>query len=221
MADVFISYSHKDQDKAETLARAFQNRGIDAWLAHKNLTGESPTREQILGQLNSSRAVVLLVEPASEPSPWLQLEYMTALESVWGNADKTLIPVLTGKGEPPAFLQHYTVWKAPESPKSWNEFSKRIAENVAKSKNGSIRTRISGHFKKEWKERLNQVERFAHKIQGESILEGATFHLNTIDPHGNSGAIEILADKYRDLSGASKAGDKNRKVLTKKRKRIG
>jgi hypothetical protein len=221
MADVFISYSYKDQEKAETLAGAFRNRGMDAWLAHKDLTAESPTRDQILNTLNSCRAVVLLVEPASKPSPWLQLEYMTALESVWDDADKILIPVLTGKGDPPAFLQHYSVWKAPESPKAWNQFSERIADTVAKSKSGTIRTQISGNFKKEWKERLNQVERFAHKIQGESILEDATFHLSTIDPHANSGAIEILADKHRDLSGAPKSSEGHRKISTKKRKRIG
>jgi len=221
MPDVFISYPQKEKDKAEMLASAFQSRGMHTWLAHKDLSPATSARDQIIDTLNSCNTVVLLVEPASKPSNWLQLEYMAALESTWKDKDKLLIPVMTGKGKPPAFLQHYKVWKVPENPKAWHHFSERVADTITEARPASARPPVSNHLKREWREKLEQVEQFAHRLQGEEILEGAKWHLSTADPSANRRAIELISDKYKNLSIATKSAKRPRRLATKKHKHVG
>jgi len=221
MPDVFISYPKQEKEKAELLARAFQSRGLNAWLAHKDLTPEGSARDQILDNLNSCKAVVLLVEPTLKLSSGLQFEYMTALESAWKDEDKLLVAVLTGKGEPPAFLRHCSVWRIPEKRKAWQHFSEQVADNIANSRNTNIPKQVSGHLKKEWKQKLDQVELFAHKLLGEEILEGAKRHLNLTDPEANRGAIALLSDRYKNLSVVGEPGKRHRKASARKRKHAG
>jgi len=221
MPDVFISYPKQEKEKAELLAKAFQSRGLNAWLAHKDLTPGGSARDQILDNLNSCKAVVLLVKPTLEPSSGLQFEYMTALESAWKDEDKLLIAVLTEKGEPPAFLRHCSVWRVPEKRTAWHHFSERVADNIANSRNTNVPKQASGHLKKEWKQKLNQVEFFAHKLLGEEIIEGAKRHLNLTDPDANRGAIALLSDRYKNLSVVAKSDKRHRKASAGKRKHAG
>ncbi len=218
MADVFISYPYKEREKAELLASTFESRGLDAWLAHKDVSPNNALRDQILQRLDSCKVLVLLVEPTAKPSNWLQLEYMTALESVWRDQEKLLIAVLTGKGDPPAFLRHYNVWRIPEKRQNWHLFSERLADTIKESRSTDVSAQVPGDLKKKWKLRLDELELFAHRVQGEEIIEGAKRYLTTNDPNTNRRAINLLSARYRDLAVSPRKTKKSRQGSAKKQK---
>src|SRR5882762_951176 len=107
MPGVFISYPYQEKEKAEIIASTLRSVGLAPWLAHRDISPGAKWQDQIRRKLDSCDAFVLLVVPTAKPSDWLQLEYTAALESVWKHDEKLLIPVLTGKGEPPVFLRHF------------------------------------------------------------------------------------------------------------------
>ena len=215
MSDVFISYSYQEREKAEQLASALENRGLSPWLAHKNLSGSKDFRYEILKKLDSCKALVLLVEPTRAPSDRLQLEYMAALESVWKDQDKLLIPILTGKGDVPAFLRPFSVWRIPDRKKDWSAFSERLADTIKESRKPNSSVHVSGDERRRWKLILDEVESSAHRIQGEEIIEGAKRHLAVTDP-SNRKAMDLLSAQHRTLAQGERRTRRSRRASSHK-----
>jgi len=59
MVDVFISYSNKDLDLAESLAAALEAKGFTVWWDF-NLVGGANYRKEILQQLQAARGVIVI-----------------------------------------------------------------------------------------------------------------------------------------------------------------
>lgn len=203
MPEVFISYPHQEKEKAEMLASTFESRGLAPWLAHRDISHSTKWQDQIRHKLDSCDAFVLLVEPTTKPSSWLQLEYTAALESVWKHDEKLLIPVLTGKGEPPAFLRHFNVLRIPSNRKDWHAFSERVADTIKEQRKTASPTHVPSDLKREWMSRLHDVASSALRIQAEDILEGAKHYLAASDPD-NRGAQDLLSARYQNLTQGTK-----------------
>lgn len=107
MPRVFISYPHESLKEASQLAKALRARGVDTWYSEENLEPGEDWKTKIQSALRGADVVVFLVTPRSEPSPWLQEEYMGALESYWSGDKKFLVPLLLGKAESPGFLRQW------------------------------------------------------------------------------------------------------------------
>lgn len=71
---MFVSYAAKDSEVAKELQRALQRKGLDCFLAEKDLTAGKVWREEIRDALHLSRVFVLLLTPNSVTSKWAMCE---------------------------------------------------------------------------------------------------------------------------------------------------
>jgi hypothetical protein len=215
MPDVFISYPNQEKEKAELLASTLKSRGLAPWLAHRDLSPGVRWQDQIRNKLESCDAFVLLVEPSAKPSNWLQLEYTAALESVWKDDEKVLIPVLTGKGDPPVFLRQFNVLRVPSRRKDWQAFLEGIADTIKGQRKTEVSAHIPNGLRKKWRSRLNEVESSALRILGEEILEGAKHYLATSDPT-NQRALDLLSTQFQNLTRHAKDERRTRRRSSRK-----
>ena len=94
MADVFISYSNRDRERARTLAEALERRRWSVWWDRKIVAGQSYD-QRIEAELNSARSVVVLWSPHSIESEWVRNEAAAAAER------GVLVPALIADVRPP------------------------------------------------------------------------------------------------------------------------
>jgi hypothetical protein len=95
MADVFISYSSKDRESAEQLARALAALGRSVWWDREILTGQAFDRA-IEQELEGARSVIVLWSRNSVDSEWVKNEAAAAAERgvlLPANIDGTKLPL--------------------------------------------------------------------------------------------------------------------------------
>ena len=90
--EVFLSYSSRDRDLAERLARDLSKQGIPVFLEQDSLEPGHRWEEQIRNALERAEAMVVLLTPASLDSQWVTMEWRVGLES----SSRRVIPVLAG-----------------------------------------------------------------------------------------------------------------------------
>jgi len=94
MADIFISYSRKDRDRAERLADALTQQGWSVWWDRKIAAGESFDRS-IEQELDAAKCAIVLWTHDSVESEWVKNEAAAAVER------GVLVPVLLDAVRPP------------------------------------------------------------------------------------------------------------------------
>src|SRR6185295_6443887 len=94
MSDIFISYAREDRDKAELLARVFEQQKWNVWW-DKVIPPGKKYSDVIGAELASAKAVIVLWSQASVASDWVKDE---AQEGV---IRKILVPALIEKVSPP------------------------------------------------------------------------------------------------------------------------
>jgi hypothetical protein len=108
MPDIFISYPHDEQKDASLFASLLQTKGFSTWTAGTNLAIGDKGVQKIEEALRNAGAIVFFVYPHHEPSQWMRLEYMEALDSYYSGTTRMLVPLLIGaKAEPPGFLRQW------------------------------------------------------------------------------------------------------------------
>jgi tetratricopeptide (TPR) repeat protein len=94
MSDIFLSYAREDRDKAELLARAFEQQEWAVWW-DKVIPPGKKYAEVIGEELASAKAVIVLWSRASVASDWVKDEAQE------GANRGILVPVLVDKVNPP------------------------------------------------------------------------------------------------------------------------
>jgi hypothetical protein len=103
--DVFVSYSSANRELAEKLKTELQQRGISAW---SDTNGEAPQlrwSERIEQAVRKAEAIILLIEPQIRTDERLSRVWQEALQAVWSDSSKRMIPFLLGDAAPPAFAR--------------------------------------------------------------------------------------------------------------------
>jgi len=117
---VFISSSNDTKEQAEILSREIERHGISTWLDSRNLIPGQKWKVEVNRALADCQVYLILVGPGSRLGPYQGLEWQGALEKVWSDPEKKLIPVLFGEAEPPAFLRDWVPVRVegdlPDSP---------------------------------------------------------------------------------------------------------
>src|SRR5690349_18432972 len=85
---LFLSYPHKDTDKAKALAKILTNGGQEVWFDEHLRVGPR-WKDQLADNIRAADAIVLALTPAWLESPYCQWEFITAAEQ-----GKEVIPVL-------------------------------------------------------------------------------------------------------------------------------
>jgi TolB-like protein/Flp pilus assembly protein TadD len=88
MADIFISYSSQDSDKALELSRELTSRGISVWIDQQGIEGAAQWSSEIARAVAECKALLLLVSKSSMASKNCAKEVTIAAE-----ADKHILPV--------------------------------------------------------------------------------------------------------------------------------
>jgi hypothetical protein len=87
-ATVFISYSSKDQDIAETICRALEARGLACWIACRDVHAGENFQEAIVRALRAARVMVLVFTSNANNSDEIKKELVLA-----GRHQVTVVPV--------------------------------------------------------------------------------------------------------------------------------
>jgi hypothetical protein len=104
--DVFVSYSSRDRDTAERLARALRAAELSVWFDEWSLPAGGPFARHIQEALASTRAVVVCYGTGGY-GPWQQAEVEAVLDPTF-QGDCLLIPVMLPGVSPhelPPFLR--------------------------------------------------------------------------------------------------------------------
>ncbi|MEK6259771.1 MAG: TIR domain-containing protein, partial [Planctomycetota bacterium] len=109
---LFISYSHKNRDYVECLARALTDVGREVWFDSRLTAGRSWTKE-VEEHIRTACAVVLVATPDSVGSDFVEKELHCALEF-----SKPIVPVLLDKCRLPFLIKgvHYIAAQGNEIP---------------------------------------------------------------------------------------------------------
>jgi hypothetical protein len=161
MTDVFLSYSQRSQAEAALLRRELEKVGLSTWYAPEVLEVGEPWKERIFQGIREARVLVFLLDTNAAVSPYVEHEYMAALEHSWSDPHKILLPVLIGDAEAPAFLRHRQALKVRDRKGDWA----RTAKEIAKLLRGEHSVKPSKAPIKEQMERLNLIEREANALR--------------------------------------------------------
>jgi hypothetical protein len=110
--DVFLSHNSRDKPWVIGLKNSLETRKVKVWLDKDEIRPGDLFAEALERGIAESKAVALIVSPASMDSGWVKAEYYRAL-SFATNGKLQLIPVLYKNAEIPGFL----------SDRSWVDFS--------------------------------------------------------------------------------------------------
>jgi hypothetical protein len=69
-ASVFISYASDTKPRAEELARALENQGLEPWVDFKDLHPGQQWREELERAIEEAQWFLILVGSASRATPW-------------------------------------------------------------------------------------------------------------------------------------------------------
>lgn len=169
MSDVFISYPHQAQADASLFARTLEQKGLSTWVAQKDLPKNANPKSEIDGALRDAIAVVFLVYSQWEATPWVQHEYMNALDSYWSGRTKMLVPLLIGpNAEAPTFLRQWQSLKVPkvQNRSDWERAAGQLASWI--KSNQQVRNKPSKKEKLALNRRLNAIVTVAKKWQSDS-----------------------------------------------------
>lgn len=100
--DVFICYSFDDEEVAEAVCSALEQRGIDVWIAPRDIPGGNQWDQAIIDGIKSSDGVVFLVSDGANQSKQTKREIQLA-----DDFDKPIIPVTLNGTEPSERFKYY------------------------------------------------------------------------------------------------------------------
>jgi hypothetical protein len=101
----FLSYATADRKVAEKLREELERQGVPLlWWDDSTLAPGSRWRDTIEDAIRSANAILVLAGPRSEPDEWQQFTWRAALETVWEDSGKRIVPILLGDAKVPTFV---------------------------------------------------------------------------------------------------------------------
>lgn len=89
MKRVFVSYSRRNRNFAERLARDLSDAGLDVWIDFRQIHGGEVWRDEIRRGIERSEMMIVCLSPEAVRSEWVQFEVNSAR-----NLGKLVIPVM-------------------------------------------------------------------------------------------------------------------------------
>jgi len=103
--DVFVSYASESRQWLDLLKSSLAKHKISVWYDRDELTAGLDWSDQIEQALKRSEAVIVLVDSNTVADDRQRRTWQLALEAVWADSSKRLIPFLLHDAEPPAFTR--------------------------------------------------------------------------------------------------------------------
>jgi TIR domain-containing protein len=99
----FLSYASANRKVAEKLRDELGKAGIAVW-SDAGISAGERWRDRIEDAIRSASAILVLIGPKNGDDPEQQFTWQVALETVWQDPGKRLIPILLRGATPPPFL---------------------------------------------------------------------------------------------------------------------
>lgn len=99
---LFISYSSQDKDVADHVLSFFESRGLNCWIAPRNIPPAADWAESIIDGIDSASAMVLLLSRYSNESPQVRREVERAV-----NNGLIIYPLILENIELSKWMQYY------------------------------------------------------------------------------------------------------------------
>jgi hypothetical protein len=128
---IFISHSHQDSWVAQRIAQDLKDRGVEVFMAEKNIITGEHIDKAIKNGIAKSDHLLLLISPASLRSNWIFIETGMALA-----LNKTLIPILlnVGENEVPELVMRQLARGINEIERYYHELEQQNEESSTSSK---------------------------------------------------------------------------------------
>jgi CheY-like chemotaxis protein len=139
---VFISYSTEDSDFADLVKMKLKEAGIDVWIDQDELDAGEEWRNEIDLGISNADALLLILTPASQRSPYVTYEWAYAI-----GRKKRVIPVLYKDTEMHPRLsvyQHLNFTQQRKGP--WEVLIKQIKQASRKEQEPSTAPRSIGNM---------------------------------------------------------------------------
>lgn len=107
MAEVFISYSTKDEEIANMVCNALESNGIKCWIAPRDISGGANWQPSITEAISESRVFIVIYSENSAQSPQVARELALADER--SDHPRTIIPYKIDNTELVAGFKYYLV----------------------------------------------------------------------------------------------------------------
>jgi len=126
-ATIFISYSSKDQDIAETICRALEARGLACWIACRDVHAGENFQEAIVRALRAARVMLLVFTSNANNSDEIKKELVLA-----GRHQVTVVPVRVEDVAPnDAFAYEFATRQWVDLFKDWEKEIELLATRVS------------------------------------------------------------------------------------------
>ena len=157
--NVFISYATDTKPAAEVLTRTLEENGFHAWAEFKDLHAGQRWQREIERAADSARQYLVLVGPHSSATPWLEAEWQTILAKAWSDSRKTVIPILFGNSDSPAFLRSWVPLRVDPAaePAKW---TLRVLDALRSQRKPAA---LSAADRRERGQRLQEIARAAEE----------------------------------------------------------
>ena len=161
--NVFVSYSSADKELAESLMKALNEHNLTPTASPKELREGTNWQEEIEALLKRSQAIVLLIGKKGADA-LLEREWRAALEAVWSDSKKRLIPLVYGNAELPAFLRNWQALRIDHQA-DWDRSVGKLIKILQSEVNPSEKSKVLKDDKAEQKDRLLYIEKGANTLR--------------------------------------------------------
>ena len=128
---VFISHSRQNGGAALKLCDLLVERGCQAWLDVRELTGGSDWSEAVTEAIRSANGFVFLVGPPGSADRWQRFEWQKVAENeFYLDPDKPLVPIVIGDAELPGFLNTRQALRVGEAAIDFDALADRVVASL-------------------------------------------------------------------------------------------
>src|SRR5271154_114752 len=125
-APVFISYSSKDRETAETICQALESRGLPCWISCRDVHAGENFQEAIVRALRSARVMLLVFTSNANNSDEIKKELVLA-----GRHQVTVVPVRVEDVAPnDAFTYEFATRQWIDLFKDWEREIDRLGKQI-------------------------------------------------------------------------------------------
>jgi len=102
---IFLSHSHADRKLAATLRKRLEAEGLTVSSFDEDPSTASGWHRDLEEAIRSASAILLLLNARAKVDDPQRITWRLALEAVWADSSKRLIPILLQDAELPAFVK--------------------------------------------------------------------------------------------------------------------
>ncbi len=167
-SNVFISYSTDAKPWAEKLSAFLEDKGVSTWSDFKSIKPGQRWLVEIQRALDSANYFLIVVGPKNQVGEWQDREWQGALQRIWSEPNKRIIPILIDKAMPPSFLRDWVAVRIQPG-QSESVWLNRIYDTVGGSSiskgQKTLATKQSGKQNKALRDRLDELEGAAKHLK--------------------------------------------------------